>query len=230
MLSDLLPFPGNINFNAQHAPMGAYMSFACGHFHSAGGIGLELGKPASQNLYIGVKDGDRRSTQRIRCLPFFKGGAELHSPASSYEIEENAAAAPRQSILFYPVDQIRRFFGWATDAWQTPDFKFSIYTPFSPIPEPNADSETLKACLLPAIVATLEVDNRQGSDTKTAVFGIDFVEPGREFWNSKRPARTIRNSALPGDATWASWAGSKTMATPAAGNSSPCSDGFWPRP
>ncbi|HEX4053776.1 MAG TPA: glycoside hydrolase family 52 protein [Tepidisphaeraceae bacterium] len=187
MLSDLLPFPGNFNFNAQHSPMGAYMSFTCGHFQSSGGIGLEIGKPANQNIYIGVKDGDRRSPQPIRCLPFFKGGTELHTPASSYEIEESAAAAPRQSTLFYPSDQIRRLFGWASDCWQTPDFKFSIYTPFSPIPEPSADSETLKACLLPAVIATLEVDNRQGHETKTAVFAIDFVEPGARILEFETP-------------------------------------------
>ncbi len=178
MVSELLPFPGNINFNAQHGPLGAYMSFTCGHFHSGGGIGIELGKPAGQNLYIGVKDGHRASSNPIRCLPFFKGGSELHVPASSYEIEESVSAAPRQSLQPYSAAQIRRFFGWGSDAWQTPDFKFTVYSPFSPIPEPSADSETLKACLLPAVIATLEVDNRQGKEAKTAVFAIDFVEPG----------------------------------------------------
>jgi xylan 1,4-beta-xylosidase len=158
--------------------MGAYMSFTCGHFNSGGGIGIELGKPASQNLYIGVKDGRRASPQPIRCLPFFKGGSELHVPASSYEIEESVLAEPRQSLQTYGADQIRRFFGWGSDTWQTPDFKFTVYSPFSPIPEPSTDSETLKACLLPAVIATLEVDNRQGTETKTAVFAIDFVEPG----------------------------------------------------
>jgi xylan 1,4-beta-xylosidase len=178
VFSELLPFPGNINFNAQHSPMGAYMSFTCGHFNSGGGIGVEIGKPASQNLYIGVKDGSRQSPGPIRCLPFFKGGSELHVPASSYEIDQNASAAPRQPLQTFAADQIRRFFGWATDAWQTPDFRFSIHSPFTPIPEPSADSEMLKACVLPAIIATLEVDNRQGRETKTAVFAIDFVEPG----------------------------------------------------
>ena len=27
---------GNINFNAQHSPMGAFMSFTCGHFGTRG--------------------------------------------------------------------------------------------------------------------------------------------------------------------------------------------------
>jgi len=158
--------------------MGAFMSFTCGYFNNGSGIGVELGKPAGQNLYIGVKDGRRSSDQPIRCLPFYKGGAELQSGSAPYEVEQAAAAAPKPSTFFYPADQIHRFYGWATDCWQTPDFAFSIYSPFSSIPEPSADSETLKACLLPAVIATLEVDNRKGTDVKTAVFAIDFVEPG----------------------------------------------------
>ena len=184
MFYELLPFKGNINFNAQHSPIGAYMTFACGHFHSGGGIAAEIGKPAGQNLYIGVKDGDRRSPKPIRCLPFFTGGSELHVPALSYEVDQHTTPAVRHSLAPYKADQIRRFYGWATDAWQTPDFKFSIYTPFAPIPEPNADSEALKSALLPAIVATLEVDNTEGSETKTAVFAIDFINPGARILES----------------------------------------------
>ena len=35
-----------------------------------------------------------------------------------------------------------------------------------------------EASLLPAIVATLEVDNRSGTETKTAVFALDWPEAG----------------------------------------------------
>jgi xylan 1,4-beta-xylosidase len=175
---ELLPFGGNINFHAQHSPMGAFMSFTCGHFHTGGGIGAEIGKPAEQNLFIGVKAGPRKSKQPIRCLPFFKPGSELHVPASSYEVDQNASSARYQPLEVYPAGKIRRSYGWATDRWQTPDFKFSIYTPFAPIPEPNPDSEALKACLLPAVIATLDVDNTEGSEPLTAVFAIDFINPG----------------------------------------------------
>jgi hypothetical protein len=154
------------------------MTFTCGHFHTGGGIGAESGKPAGQNIYIGVKDGPRQAISPLHCLPFFKPGSEVHVPASSYEVDQAGTPVKTQSIQTYSPEQIRRYFGWATDCWQTPDFKFSVYSPFSPIPEPNADSEALKACLLPAVIATLEVDNREGITTKTAVFAIDFVEPG----------------------------------------------------
>jgi hypothetical protein len=190
----LLPFVGNINFNAQHSPVGAFMSFTCGHFNTGGGIGAEIGKPAEQNLYIGVKDGSRQSQNPIRCLPFFKPGSELHTPALSYEVDHQVLPTVHHSLQLYRSDQIERCFGWATDSWQTSDFKFAIYTPFAPIPEPNADSEALKSCLLPAVVATLEVDNRTGTEMKTAVFAIDFINPGArilEFESSDTDYRKL---------------------------------------
>jgi len=174
----LLPLTGNINFNAQHSPSGAFMSFTCGHFNTGGGIGIEIGKPAEHNLYIGVKDGQRQSPNPLRCLPFFKASSELRVPGESYEVNQNISPKLHHSLQPYRPDQIQRCFGWATDCWKTDDFKFAIYTPFSPIPEPTVESEVLKSCLLPAVVATLEVDNRAGTETKTAVFAIDFVNPG----------------------------------------------------
>lgn len=170
------------------------MSFTCGHFDTGGGIGVEIGKPAEQNLYIGVKEGSRQSVNPIRCLPFFKPGSELHVPALSYEVDQHAAPTVHHSLQPYRPGEIERYFGWATDAWQTPDFRFAVYSPFSPVPEPSIDSEAMKASLLPAVVATLEVDNRAGSTTKTAVFAIDFINPGArilEFDSSETDQRKL---------------------------------------
>jgi len=152
------------------------MSFTCGHFGSGGGIGAEIGKPAGQNLFIGVKQGDRKSQNPIRCLPFLKTTAG--SASAVYEVEQTEAPAVGRSFDSYPAEQIHRHFGWATDRWVTPDFSFSIYSPFSSIPETQTDTDVVRASLLPAVIATLEVDNRQGTQTKTAVFAIDFLDPG----------------------------------------------------
>src|SRR5690348_899901 len=126
------PFDGNLNFNAQHAPAGAFMSFTCGHFGTGGGIGLESGKPANQNLYIGVKRGGRRSPEAIRCLPFIRGAGQPPVVAEEHYSVEHAPPAPETSgVDCYRAAEIRRHFGWATDAWTTPDFTFRIYTPFA---------------------------------------------------------------------------------------------------
>src|SRR3954471_21546659 len=79
------PLP-EINFNAQHAPTGAFMSFTCGHFGSGGGIGVEVGKPADQNLFIGVKSGDRKSPSPVRCLPFLRM-AQQGAGSADYQVE-----------------------------------------------------------------------------------------------------------------------------------------------
>jgi xylan 1,4-beta-xylosidase len=172
------PFTGNINFNAQHAPMGAFMSFTCGHFGSGGGIGVEIGKPANQNLFIGVKSGDRTSAAPIRCLPFLRNSQTVS--AADYQVEHAAAATVvAQSFQPYQSQVMSRHYGWGTDEWVTPDFTFSLYTPFGTIPDPvTAPNESMRAALLPAVVATLRVDNRDGATTKTALFAIDFLTPG----------------------------------------------------
>src|SRR3954447_20760016 len=98
MSDSVPPFAGNINFNAQHAPVGAFMSFTCGHFGSGGGIGLQVGRPANQNVYVGVKRGGRRSTAAIRCLPFVRGaGAAAQQPAEEHYSVEHAPPAPETS-------------------------------------------------------------------------------------------------------------------------------------
>src|ERR1700722_16552353 len=152
------------------------MSFTCGHFGSGGGIGVEIGKPAAQNLFVGIKRGDRKSQNPIRCLPFLK--SVTGSAAAAFEVGQAGPPPAGPSFDSYPADQIQRHFGWATDRWVTPDFSFSIYSPFGSIPETQSDTAAVRASLLPAVIATLEVDNRQGTETKTAVFAIDFLEPG----------------------------------------------------
>ena len=189
MLPQPPPFKGNINFNAHHSPIGAYMSFTCGHFEAGGGIGVEIGKPPSQGIYVGVKQGDRRARNPIRCLPFFKDrSVSAAAAAMSFPQEAAPPPTPTTSVESYAPSQITRSYGWASDAWQTPDFTFRISTPFGPIPQPDAEIEALRSSLIPGIVATLEVDNRQGAQTKTAVFAIDFIEPG---------ARILQGEASP---------------------------------
>src|SRR6266550_2622846 len=92
------PLAGNINFNAQHSPAGAFMSFTCGHFGSGGGIGMEIGKPANQNIYVGVKHGDRRSPLPIRCLPFVRRSSFM-SAAANFQVGQAKSAGALPSAL-----------------------------------------------------------------------------------------------------------------------------------
>lgn len=177
----LSPFAGNISFNAQHAPMGAFMSFTCGHFGTRGGIGAQIGKPANQDLFVGVKAGGRFDDAPLRCLPFFRQAAGGGAGAADFLVEQagpaEQAAHPR--VVAYDRRQVLRYYGWATDRWVTEDFAFTIYTPFAGIPDPTeTPPRDMRDALLPAVVAELEVDNTRGAATKTAFFALNFNEPG----------------------------------------------------
>jgi hypothetical protein len=174
----LQPFAGNISFNAQHSPMGAFMSFTCGNFGTCGGVGLQIGQPGNQDVYIGVKDGDRKSDSAPQCLPFYQGHARDATAAFLVE------AGPEQQNLkekaqAFRTEQIKRFYGWGTDRWQADELDFSISTPFGAIPDPKtATPHDLRDALLPAITARLTLDNRKGSGTKTGFFALHFHDPG----------------------------------------------------
>ena len=42
-------------FNAHHSPVGAFATFTLGFPGAKGGLGLELGGPADENIFIGVE-------------------------------------------------------------------------------------------------------------------------------------------------------------------------------
>ncbi len=193
------PFPGNIAFNAQHSPMGAFFSFTCGHFGTPGGLGSQIGRPANQDLYIGVKEGDRKSGAPLKCLPFYENPIYDTAPPKTKQagrgFVSGGSAAPTQegALLAYRADQLERHYGWATDRWVTPDFEFAIYTPFGSIVDPEQYHPSMsRVCLLPAVLASLTIDNTGGSSTKTGVFAINFNEPGARLlpeqhgWRGKK--------------------------------------------
>ena len=84
------PLPYHLSFNAQHSPMGAFMSFTCGNFGTRGGIGLQIGQPGDQEVFIGFKDGDRHSDATLKCLPFYT--AAVNRAADSFLVEQAGPA------------------------------------------------------------------------------------------------------------------------------------------
>ena len=181
LISSPPPFSGNISFNAQHSPMGAFMTFACGHFGTRGGIAAQIGKPANQDLFIGIADGSRFDSAPLKCLPLFATARPGGAGAADFQGEQAGPAeqnvAPK--VIPYRREQIRRHYGWATDTWSTDDFTFSVYTPFGAIPDPAAsDPSAMRQALIPAVVAELAIDNTHGERTRTAFFAINFNEPG----------------------------------------------------
>lgn len=158
--------------------MGAFMSFTCGNFNTRGGVGLQIGRPGNQDIYIGFKDGDRKSESVLQCLPFYQG--EIRDAASSFLVEAGPEEQNRKSnVQPIPAGQIKRYFGWGTDRWEAGPLGFAIHTPFGAIPDPQSSTpRQLRDALLPAVTARLTFDNRQGFGVKTAFFALHFHDPG----------------------------------------------------
>ncbi|HVX86089.1 MAG TPA: glycoside hydrolase family 52 protein [Phycisphaerae bacterium] len=176
-------FAGNVGFNAQHSPMGAYFSFTCGHFGTRGGMGVEMGKPAEQDIFVGYKEGGRYADVPLVVLPFFDGADKLDPAAAFLAGGAGREGEDRQRFAPVGAGEMERMYGWGTDRWRVKGgLEFSIYTPFGEIPEPPphgvGGEEELRAALCPAVAAEVRVDNRGGMGVRTGFFAINFREGG----------------------------------------------------
>ena len=108
----------SIFYNAHHAPIGAFASFTLGYKGAKGGLGLELGKPADQNVYIGLqsRDGDN-----YQALPFYEASED---ESSRYDVEKldngdtastTATKVPQPLITAFRDEDITREFTSGTD-------------------------------------------------------------------------------------------------------------------
>lgn len=217
------PFQGNISFNAQHSPVGAFMSFTCGHFGTRGGFGLQSGRPGDQDLYIGVKDGDRFSDSPLKVLPFYHGADA--DEAARYDVEKKSATKTKPGLVPYTAREIKRHYGWATDRWVTKDFEFTIYTPFEPLPDYESGS-TQQRAIAPTVVAELTIDNTKGKRDKTGVFAMRFSQAGARLFDGDagvgfawRGTMGVRGQVVEGDSipfTFMRWQPDVGLKDPAA--------------
>lgn len=176
--SDLPAADLRLNFAAPHAAMGARFALTCGRLGSRASLDSGGAPIASKpDLYVGVKRGPRAGGDAsLACLPFFESHTE-------------------PGVVALNADRVQRTFGWATDRWNCDDFEFTIYTPFGGIVDPPTSHPSMsRVCLLPAVLATLTVDNTHGDDVKTGVFAIRSDAPGATMlpdqhgWRGKRRA------------------------------------------
>src|SRR6478752_427664 len=173
------PLSCHLAFNAQHSPMGAFMSFTCGNFGTRGGIGLQIGQPGDQELFIAVKDGDRYSPAPLQCLPFYVGADNRAADAFLVEQGGPAEKNVRPDAIPFKQEEIQRTYKWCTDSWRADEMEFTVYSPFGPIPDPaTSTDQQLKDALLPAVVTRLVVDNTEGTGPKTAIFALNHARSG----------------------------------------------------
>ena len=183
-MSKRAPLSCQLGFNAQHSPMGAFMSFTCGNFGTRGGIGLQIGQPGDQEVFIGFKEGDRFSDATLKCLPFYAGAVNRSADAFLVEQAGPSEANVKPDAVPFSASEMARTYGWASDEWTAGGLSFSVYSPFGAIPDPAvATNERMREGLLPAVIARLELDNTTGATTKTAMFALNHARPGSRILN-----------------------------------------------
>ncbi len=176
------PIPYQLSFNAQHSPMGAFMSFTCGNYGTRGGIGLQIGQPGDQEVFVGFKDGDRYSGATLKCLPFYVGAVNRAADAFLVEQAGPSEQNVKPDAEPFKTEEIARSYGWATDEWRADGLTFTVYSPFGSIPDPDQDNaDRMRQGLLPAVVARLVLDNTKGTETRTAMFALNHARPGERI-------------------------------------------------
>ncbi len=161
-------------YNAHHAAIGAFASFTLGYRGAKGGLGLELGRPANENVWIGLESADAENV--YECLPFFK---EAEDQTARFDVEAaSGKGGPAARIAAFADGAVSRDFRVATDTWHAGDLTFRIVSPVLPVPDPEeGDEAALKFALCPAVLAELTVDNSRGARPRRAVFGYQGSDP-----------------------------------------------------
>jgi hypothetical protein len=155
----------DIWFNAQHSPVGAFASFTLGCPGAKGGLGLEIGGPANENVYIGL---ETRGGGAFEALPFFKGSEDesRRYDVSAGEEKQEAEVRP------FARKSISRAFGMCADTWQAGDLTFTVHSPVKPVPDPRgASPAAMRQALVPAVFCEITVDNTKGRRARRAFFG-----------------------------------------------------------
>ncbi len=168
----------SIDFYAHHSPFGANASFTLGRLGRGGGFGLDLGRPAEQDIFVAYA----RKGEPARALPFFKGsgGASLAAFAMTAPGTDTTAQIPdpTQDAFYrgwqiFPEAEIERDLAWASDSWAAGDLTFRILSPFGPVANPDtADAAATRLAVLPALLAEIELDNSASDEPAWAFFGL----------------------------------------------------------
>jgi hypothetical protein len=154
-----------IDYNAQHSPVGAFASFTLGFPGARGGLGLEIGGPADENIYIGM---ETRKGGVFEALPFFAGSED---EARRYDVGAAASGEASETRPF-PRSTISRHLSACCDTWKAGDLAFTVYSPAKPVPDPaRASAAALREALVPAVFAELTADNTAGKKSRRVFFG-----------------------------------------------------------
>ncbi|KAG2177855.1 hypothetical protein INT43_003102 [Umbelopsis isabellina] len=164
-----------IFFNAQHSPIGAFASFTLGERGPKGGFGHEIGKPADQNVYIGLENSEQEDV--FDMLPFY--GAP-DGVLANYTPEEIAKQS--KVTKTFSEGEIDRDYHPCIDTWHAGDLSFRITSPVKKIPDPaQASVAQLMDTLLPVVFVDITVDNTECDKPRKVCFGYGSTDSQKDF-------------------------------------------------
>jgi hypothetical protein len=162
-------------FNAHHAPVGAFATLTLGCRGAKGGLGLELGGPANESLFLGA---ETASGDGYEALPFFESSAD-----SSRRYDVSADQELVQGKV-RPFASVTREFSIGSDIWRAGDLEVAIYSAPKSVPDPaEARKNDLRAALVPAVFVEMTLDNTRGTRDRKVFFGYEGSQPG---YNTRR--------------------------------------------
>ncbi len=154
------------DYNAFHSPIGAHSSFTLGCTGRNGGLGVELGGPAGDNVFIGSMG---LESKRCEMFPF-----DESSDCDRERYVEDAGKEPGRQVEvrdFKPA-AIKRDFRLGVDTWTAGGLEFAVFSPVESVPDPaRAGKAELMRVLRPSVLAELTCDNRKGKETRRMFFG-----------------------------------------------------------
>ncbi|WP_404424500.1 glycoside hydrolase family 52 protein [Nibricoccus sp. IMCC34717] len=184
--------PAQESYHTQHSPFGAFASFTIGLVDAPGGFGPGLKGPAKQNVYVGYRTGPKA---RWQLLPYF---TPPKNEAVNFTGEAATAQPPTEFDSIRP-GRFTRTLRWATDTWDVEGFRFTLHSPFGPVADPaKLKGKAARDALAPSVLATLEFDNRKGTEDVELIFGIGEAE------HPQRPVEDTAESLVgfAGGRTW----------------------------
>ncbi|UOQ44033.1 glycoside hydrolase family 52 protein [Halobacillus salinarum] len=159
-------------FNAHHSPVGAFASFTLGYKGASGGLGIELGKPADENMYIGLETEEGGTYQ---AFPFF---GDTEEDLARFAVGNDQTEGDQSLITHFSDEEIQRDFNAGTDTWRAGDLEFTIYSPVREIPDPEGGNvQNLKDTIVPAVFVEVTIDNRNHAKKRKAFFGYQGEDP-----------------------------------------------------
>lgn len=153
-------------------------------------MATEKGAAADSSVYIGY----RSASGVMHSFPFYK---EMENEAERFTQSDEDVVATNH---IFAEDEIERTYGWATDQFEAPGIRFSIYTPFESIPDPaSATQEELAFASCPGTVIELCVEN--DSDEEWELF---FAHHGTTPWMPMEGRHGLKGASTQGRMGFAS--------------------------